>query len=413
MPVKLVQTKNEMTLKGSRAPWISVNGKADARKPTSLVCLINALGTGGAESMLYRLLANLDRAQFRVRVMTLVDSIEPFGPKIRALGIPVDTLGMRRGIPNPLSALRLARWLREDPPDVLQTWQYHSDLIGGLASRMVGGIPLVWGIRHSDHSPGDTKRLTMLTMSLCATLSRWLPDRIICCSEASRRVHLDVGYAPEKMVVIPNGYDLAAYRPDLPARGGVLKELDIPEGASVIGMAARFDPQKDFRNFIQAAALLHRRRPDAYYVLCGTDVTWENGQLRTCIAKAGLQDRFRLLGRRSDMPRLFAALDIAALSSSYGEGFPNVVAEAMSCGVPCAVTDVGDAALIVGDTGRVVPLRNPEALAEAWQQLMDLGAEGRTRLGIAARQRIKDHYDLPQIVHRFQSLFQELACPTA
>lgn len=408
-----VQTKNEMTLKGSRAPRISVNGKAAARKRISLVCLINTLGTGGAESMLYRLLAGLDRAQFRVRVISLIDIIEPFATKIRALGIPVDTLGMRRGIPNPLYVLRLARWLREDPPDVMQTWMYHSDLIGGLASRMVGGIPLVWGIRHSDHRPGDSKRLTMLTMNLCAKLSHTLPDRIICCSEASRRVHLEVGYAPEKMVVIPNGYDLEAYRPDPAARGEVLKELDIPEGASVIGMAARFDPQKDYRNFVRAAAALHRRRPDAYYVLCGTDVTWDNGQLRTWIAEAGLQDRFRLLGRRSDIPRLFAALDIAALSSSYGEGFPNAVSEAMSCGVPCAVTDVGDAALIVGETGRVVPPRNPAALAEAWRQLVELGPEGRARLGIAARQRIKDNFDLPQIVHRFQSLFQELARPTA
>jgi hypothetical protein len=141
--MNLVQPLNVMKPRGVRAPQISAHGKAAARRQISLVCLINTLGTGGAESMLYRLLTNLDRAQFRVRVISLIDIIERFATKLRALGIPVDRLGMRRGSPNPIYVLRLARWLREDPPDVMQTWMYHFDLIGGLASRLAGGIPLI------------------------------------------------------------------------------------------------------------------------------------------------------------------------------------------------------------------------------------------------------------------------------
>lgn len=363
--------------------------------------------------MLYRLLASLDQRNFQVRVISLIDIIEPFATKIRALGIPVDTLGMRRGLPNPLHVVRLARWLRADPPDVLQTWMYHSDLIGGLAARLVGGIPVIWGIRHSDHSPEHSKRLTLLTMNLCARLSRVLPNRIVCCSEASRRVHLEAGYAAEKMVVIPNGFDLEAYQPDAEAGSAVLKELGIPIGAPVIGMAARFDPQKDFRTFIHAAALLHRTHPSVHYVLCGTDVTWANDRLSAWISNSGLKSQFRLLGRRGDMPRVYSALDIASLSSSFGEGFPNVVSEAMSCGVPCAVTDVGDSSMIVGDTGHVVPPRNPVALAEAWRELVDLGADGRAALGLKARKRIKDNFDLPQVADRFRQLFRDLAAHKA
>src|SRR6185503_9929721 len=130
----------------------------------------------------------------------------------------------------------------------------------------------------------------------------------------------------------------------------------------LIGLVGRFDPQKDHRNFIAAAAILHRSCPDVHFLLCGDNVTWENAKLRGWIEETGLRKQYRLVGRRQDMARLTAALDIGTSSSSYGEGFPNVIGEAMSCGVPCVVTDIGDSALIVGQTGRVVPAQNPEAL---------------------------------------------------
>jgi glycosyltransferase involved in cell wall biosynthesis len=377
--------------------------------PISITFMIPSLGTGGAEGMLCRLLSGMDRKRFTAKVISLIDlGSTPIVEKIQALGVPIRFLGMQPGMPNPIFVLKLARWLREDQPDLISTWQYHADLIGGLAARLAGGIPVAWGIRQSDLSPEGNGSLTFLTVRMCAHLSRWLPRKIICCSDASRRVHTALGYAGEKMIMIPNGYDLGTFRPDSAARESIREELQIPENAPVIGLVARFHPQKDHRNFMLAASSLHKDRPEVHFVLCGQEVNWENKALIRWIDEAGIQKRVYLLGRRDDIPKLTAALDIACLSSSYGEGFPNIVSEAMSCEVPCVVTDVGDAALIVGETGIVVPPRDPAALAAALHQMVDLGQEGRKQLGIAARQRITEEFDLPKIVARYENFFQEL-----
>ncbi len=382
--------------------------KGKPKVPISMLFLINSLGSGGAEAMLYRLLSKLDRTRFTPQVISLTDVASPITvEKIQRLGIPVRSLGMRSGKPNPMSLLQLTRWLRQDPPDIIQTWQYYADLAGGLAARLAGGIPVVWGIRHSDLSTEGNRRILLLTASTCARLSRGLPDRIVCCSEASHRVHIALGYAPEKMVVIPNGYDIESFKPDPVARDLVRKELQIPQEAPVIGLVARFHLLKDHRNFVRAASLLHRDRPDVHFVLCGLGVTWENRELATWIEEAGIRSRCHLLGLRDDIPKVTAAVDIACLSS-FGEAFPNVVSEAMSCSVPCVVTDVGDAGRIVGETGLVVPPKNPAALAEAWRKMLDLGPEGRSRLGMAARERVKEKFSLSQIVNRYQDLYEEL-----
>lgn len=364
--------------------------------------------TGGAQTVLYRLLSRIDRAAFETEVVSLID-IGPIGKRIQALGVSVRALGMRQGVPNPLVVLRLARWLRRDPPDVIQTWMYHADLVGGLAARLAGRIPVAWGIRHSTFDPQTTRRTTIWTAMACARLSRWLPARIVCCAEASRRVHTQLGYAADKMVVIPNGFDLAIFKPDPGARQSVRQELGIPAEAPIIGLTAFFRPQKDHRNFVQAAARLHAYLPESHFLLCGGGITWENPELAGWIEAAGIRHGCHLLGRRDDIPRLTAALDVASTSSSHGEGFPNVIGEAMACEVPCVVTDVGDSAIIVGETGVVVPQRDPQALADGWRRLLlDMSREERLQLGLAARQRIMERYSLGKIVGQYERLYESL-----
>ena len=377
-------------------------------KRISVLCLITALTGGGAEMMLYRLMSRLDRTKFKPQVVSMID-LGPVSEKIRALGIQVRSLGMRQGIPNPLAVFRLAQWLQRDRPDVIQTWMYHADLLGGLAARLAGGIPISWGIHHSDLSLEGNRRLTLLTVKACAPISRWLPTKIVCCSEASREVHAAAGYATEKMIVIPNGIDLQLFRPNPNARATIRRNLGIPADAPVIGMVGRFHPQKDHYNFIQAAQQLYQSQPEARFLLCGEDVTWKNAELVKWIEDAEIRERCLLLGKRDDIPDLTAAFDIATLSS-MGEGFPNVVVEAMACGVPCVVTDVGDSARIVADTGTVVPRRDPQALANAWHAMLKMDRTTRAQLGLVARQRVMDHYSLSQIVSRYESLFEELAC---
>jgi glycosyltransferase involved in cell wall biosynthesis len=373
-----------------------------------LVHVITDLDTGGAEMALHKLLSRLDRSRFDPVVVSLTD-IGPVGKRITSLGVPVEALGMRRGIPDPLAVPRLARRLKDLRPQVVQTWMYHADLIGGLASRLAGGAPIAWNIRHSDLPRGSARRLTLWTARVCAVLSRGLPRKIVCCSEASREVHVRLGYAPEKMVVIPNGFDLGLFRPDPVARLSVRKELGIPDGAPLVGLVARFHPQKDHRTFVRAAGLLRASLPGPHFLLCGERVDWDNDQLARWIDAAGGREGWHLLGLRTDVPRLVAALDVSVSSSFSGEGFPNVIGEAMAAGVPCVVTDVGDSAQIVGQTGTVVQPRDPGALAGACERLLGMAEAERGDLGLAARRRVVESYDLEEIVRRYEDLYQGLA----
>lgn len=377
------------------------------------VChIITSLDTGGAEMMLFKLLSQHDRSRFAVHAISLLPMGE-IGKRIAALEIPVCTLDMPRGVPSPAAVLRLKRWLREIQPDVVQTWMYHADLMGGLAARLAGYRNVLWNIRHSTFDPGTTKRTTLLTARLCARLSRRLPKRILCCSTVARESHTAIGYAGERFTVIPNGFDLQLFRPCPEARSEVRCELGLPTNAPLIGLVARWHPQKDHETFVRAAGNLHRSGLPAHFVLCGSGMDAENGDLNGWIAEEGLQSYFHLLGRRDDMPRLTAAFDLAASSSAFGEAFPNVLGEAMACGVPCAATDVGDSAFIVGDTGRIVRPRDPEALAKAWQEVLCMSGEERRELGARARCRVQAEFNLPEIVSRYENLYEEMARPCA
>ena len=371
-----------------------------------IIHIITGLNTGGAEIMLYKLLSYVDRIKFESKVLSLTD-IGLIGKKIEKLGISVKSLGMKRGVPDPRYVFRLAAILKKEKPDLVQTWMYHADLIGGLAAKLVRNIPIVWNIRHSNLDPEGNKKTTILTAKACAKLSKTIPKKIICCSEASFKVHSELGYKEERMIVIPNGFDLDAFKPDAEARYSVRRELRIPDDAAIIGVVARFDPQKDHKNLINAAGVLCRSNKNIHFILCGTEITNDNKQLTKWIQEHNLQAKFHLLGRRADIAYITAAFDIAS-SSSYGEGFPNVVGEAMSCEVPCVVTNVGDSAYIVGDTGIVVPPKNPLAMAKAWEKLIKLPAEERKILGKLARKRIEDNFEINSIVNQYEALYNKI-----
>lgn len=378
----------------------------------NIIHVITNTCTGGAETMLLKLLSTLDRHRYNPLVVSLV-SIGPIAERIRSLGITVHCFGMRRGIPDIRVVWRLAGLLRRERPGLIQTWMYHADLIGGLAAKLAGGTPVVWNIRNSTFEPGRSKRTTILTRKLCARLSRRLPARIVCCSEVAGAQHIGLGYDPGKFLFIPNGFDLDAFRPDAAMRRAVRQELNIPDTALLIGLVGRFDPQKDHQTFLKAAALLAPSMPDVHFLLCGLNVDWGNPKLTSWVENVGVRRYCHLLGRRSDMPAIQASLDIATSSSSYGEAFPNAIGEAMAAGVPSVVTDVGDSAWIVGETGRIVPPRDPEALARAWMSLFGLPTEARAALGAAARDRIARHFGLPVVAARYAKLYDDVISKSA
>jgi glycosyltransferase involved in cell wall biosynthesis len=176
----------------------------------------------------------------------------------------------------------------------------------------------------------------------------------------------------------------------------------------MLSRAERFGMNWAYRTFVDAAALLHRRRPDVHFLLCGLDVDTNNSALGSWIDAAGLRSVCRLTGYRHDVNRVIAATDLAASSSAYGEAFPNVLAEAMACEVPCVATDVGDSAYIVGDTGCIVPPRDPAALADAWDALLAKGPDHLRALGRAARRRVEEKFDIGEVVRAYEDTYAEI-----
>ncbi len=369
-----------------------------------IIHVITGLDVGGAEIMLYKLLSRLDRNTFEPSVISLRDG-GPIAERIRTLGIPVRGLAMHAAQSAPGAVMKLAAILKRGRPHIVQTWMYHADLIGGIACKMSGRALLVWNIRHGRLNAPIEKRATLLIGRVNAKLSRSLPDRIICCSEVARKEHAALGYCDRKIVVLPNGFNVSDYAPSAESSEFVRCELNIPPGALVIGHAGRFHPVKDHRGFVAAAEMLHAAMPDVVFVMCGEGVDWRNEELAAWIRHAGLESSFRLLGRRNDLPRLNAALDIAT-SCSTSEGFPNAVGEAMACGVPCVVTDVGDSAYLVGDTGVVVRPSDPAELFGAWMELLALTQSARTTVGERARKRVEEHFDIDNVVAQYESVYK-------
>lgn len=369
--------------------------------------VITSLELGGAQAALYRLLDWQSDAATRTEVFSLTDE-GVYGERISGLGVPVRTLGMRQGAPNPLRLFRLISWLRQSRPDVVQTWMYHADLVGGLAARCAGRLPVVWGIRHSRLEPGSTKPLTYRVAQACAMLSHRVPARIVCNSTASIEAHVAMGYERERMILIPNGIDLASYRPDGRARAGLRAALDIPGDAFVCGMVARYHKDKNFPLFIDAARKIAAECRDTRFVLCGLGVDRQNPELAGLVAASGLGDRIHLLGARDDVVGIMNAIDVL-VSTSNSEAFPNVVAEAMACGTPCVVTDVGDCAVIVDDTGRIVPAGDVEGVAGACRDLLRMSPDARQEMGDAARRRIEQRYSARAMVDRFAEVVRSAA----
>ncbi|HEY3520626.1 MAG TPA: glycosyltransferase [Rhodanobacteraceae bacterium] len=364
--------------------------------------VITGLNVGGAELALCGLLETLGQPEQTVVVLGGTSALSARVERFAEL----HHLDMTAGRAGPLDFLRLRRLLLTNSirPDVIHAWMYHANFMSALAA-VNAGIPLMWGIHHSLSDLASEKRKTRAVIRMNALLSN-LPNRIRYVSAVAAEQHQRAGFSSKHTVVIPNGYDTREFVPDQEARSRIRHELEIPPDALVIGMVARVHPTKDHANFLHAAEHFLATRPDTIFVLVGEGTDDDRGVLDS-IERLGLRQRMRLCGRRRDVAALNAAFDIATLSSR-GEAFPNALAEAMACGTPCVSTDVGDAMMIVGDTGIIVPTNDHVALSEGWARLTALGDSGRRALGTRARQRITENFGRQAIGRRFIKLYREL-----
>lgn len=378
--------------------------------PIEILHLITSLDVGGTETMLYRLLSSMDDRRFRNRVVCLTD-MGLVGRDMQRSGIPVVALNIPPGHVRLRALATLWNLLRRHRPDILQTWLYHSDLLGLVFWKATGVKHMCWNIRCSYMDLDQYHATTRWTLRFCSLLSPF-PTRILTNSVAAKAFHIQIGYRRSGWNVIPNGFDLERFRPDPAAKDSLIGELGLEKEPDLflIGFMARFDPMKDHATFLEAASRLLERGRNAHFVMAGAGVEPSNQALVRRIP-VRWKKRFHLCGRREDVERITAGLDIATLAS-HGEGFPNVVCEAMACGVPCVVVDVGDSARIVEDPRLVVPPRRPDALARAWESVMDMPKEDRVQLGKNARRRIQTRFDIRRVARAYETLYTDIVSRT-
>jgi len=376
-------------------------------KNITVLHVISSLERGGAETVMASLVSN-SAADFQHIVVSLQDS-GLLGEKLRSKGVEVVELHMERGKLSLSAIIKLFSLVRKIKPTIVQTWMYHSDLLGGIVSYLAGVRTVVWGIHSSNLGRDVISFSARASACLSARVSLWIPRTIVCCSERAALVHQKMGYQADKFVIIPNGCDLSWFVPDSDARNRIRAEWGVASSEILLGMVARWDPQKDHVNLLGALSLLMKEGIDFRCVLIGNGMSSDNVALVSEIDRVHLSRHIILAGLRDDIPSVMNGLDLHVLSS-VGEAFPIAVAEAMACSTPCVVTDVGDAALIVGDTGWVVPPQNAVKLADGIKQgLAALKENERAGLGRACRERIAECFSNKKMVDAYQQVWRNLA----
>ncbi len=368
-----------------------------------LVHVIIGLHVGGAETMLLKLLQGLDRTRFEPVVVALMDGGE-ISDQIQALDIPVHHLGMKNLAGAPGTLLKLRRLARELEPDLIQGWMYHGNLAATRLARWAPGDPvLFWNIRHTmtEHAPEK-----MTTRALIRLGGRWSGQarQVVHNSHLSVGQHEGLGFGCENSLVIPNGFDLEAFRPDADAGSKLRSELGLAADTVLVGTLGRHHPIKGLADFLMALAAMESVPPTAHFLCAGRDVTAQNAELKSLVVQTGFADRVHLLGPRSDAPEFLAGLDLFCLPSR-AEGFPNALGEAMACGLPCVATDVGEATIMLEGLCDTVPPNSPAKLAVALDNMLAMPPEGRRALGTQCRERMAERYRLAAIVTLYEDMY--------
>ena len=368
--------------------------------------LTHSLRVGGAEVQLTALATGLDRQVFSPTVVSFYDDGDLLD-QIRQADIPVITLGKRRRGEALGFLLRIAKALRETTPDIVYSYLDFPNVAAALCKPWRPEWRLVWGMRASDMRLAQRDFIWRAMFSLERLLAR-RADAIICNSRAGQEHLALAGFVTDQMIVLPNGIDTDRFRPDRQTRIRGRHELGLEESDVAIILVARLDPMKDHENFLQAVAELGQSLPRVRFFCAGGGEAGYAQHLKTLARRLGVEHRVSWLGPRSDVGDLLKACDIATLTSAYGEGFPNIVGEAMASGLPCVVTDVGDAADVVGDTGLVVPTAAPRELAAAWKTLAHSASDELQAAGRKARARIVDEFPRQAMIDRSAQCLQRV-----
>tara|TARA_B100000575_G_scaffold287634_1_gene286292 strand:- start:356 stop:1483 length:1128 start_codon:yes stop_codon:yes gene_type:complete len=366
--------------------------------------IITGLDDGGAEAVLFRM-CKLDK-KYKHIVISL-QAQQKYVSLLQKFNISVHTLNFSKSSINFFGLFKLFKLIRQIKPDIVQTWMPHADLIGGVLARIAGVKKIFWGVHHTNLIKGKINRLVVMINRLNALLSNLVPTKIIYCAEKSREVQESIGFKKSKGVVVHNGYDTNSFFQDNSLDQIIRNELGIPHEAFLIGHVGSYQPLKDQETLIKSLSYLDQKRINFNAIFVGNKLEPSNENLISLIKKNGLSERIHLLGIRNDITAIMNGIDIFMLSS-ISEAFPNVLNEAMACGTPCITTDVGDAALIVGDTGWVVSPQDSKALAKASIEALEekeFYYESWEQRKKACRKRILENFSLEKMVEKYKDVW--------
>ena len=362
-----------------------------------LLHIITSLGDGGAELTLFKI-CKYDTINNHV-VISLKDQGKYYS-LLNKLGVKVFCLNM--SFFSIYKFFFLINLIRSLKPDIVQTWLVHADFLGGIAARLAGVKNIIWNVRYSNIEISKSKLNTVLILKLLSILSYSIPQLIIIVSKKAKKIYKIKGYDKKKLKFIPNGYDLSILKIDKIQKINFHKKINLRKTIPIIGNVARYDQQKDHLNLLHALSIIQSKKINFFCILVGSNIDQKNLNLSSEIKKLKLSNSVKLLGRKNNISEVMNGIDIHVLSSSYGEGFPNVLAESMACGTPCITTNVGDSALIVGKTGWVVPPKNKIKLAKAIEiALSEIGTANWNKRCTKARLTIKKNFSINKMLKSY------------
>lgn len=363
---------------------------------------ITGLNIGGAEFMLSRFAGSLQATAFKPSVLSLM-APGVVAKHLGDQGVPVGTLGLGESELALKAIVGLRRAVASSDADILHGWMYHGNLAASLGAIMHRRQPVLWSIHHSIDDVSVEKKRTQWVIRLLARCSKSVAA-ISYCSRVSANQHEALGFDPLKRAVIPNGVDCSVFRPDDAARPGLRKRFGIPDGRLIIGNVARAHPMKNHGGFVRVLANLRDEGFDVHGLIIGAG--HESAEAQRIACETDMHDRLTMPGPMSDIDKLLPGIDIFMLSSAWGEAFPLSVAEAMACGVPCIVTDVGDCRWLVGDDALVSAPQDVDALSAVLRRMLQLEPNERQQLGLAGRRRVLEKFSLEKYTESHLALYE-------
>ena len=371
-----------------------------------IVHIITSMNKGGAETTLFKILKFSKQSNSKEEhVVISFSKLNYFEDQIKKLNVPFFKIDFKLKFIFFIYFLKLFKIIKKTNPDVIQCWMYHPCFLGGLAAKFLNIKNIIWNIRHSNYKFNKTKLSTIIVIRICSLLSRIVPNKIIYCSNSSYEFHSKNGYYSKNKNIIYNGYDSEYF-----SKKQNLKLYSYQNNVVKFGFIGRYSPQKNLFMYLDAINNFVKKYPsnsNFKVLMYGKNVDNKNKELLEKINQYNLSKFVELKGYKEDVREALQNIDYLGLSSSYGESFPNVLAEAMLSGIPCFATDLGESKNIISEYGKVVSINDSQEFSKAMNEYYNIYQKVNIyyKLSNSCRKHIKDNYSIESMVRKYQNLW--------